>query len=588
MKREKIVAVLTLVILILVCSVFGGIAAVAADEKVVKFAGDLPGGDWGYPSPFGFYPRGPGYIRMSFGFDTLTWKDQNGTVIPWLADSWEMSDDGKTWTFHLHEGVKWHDGEPFTAKDVQFTFDYIKKHKTSFKWFQTLGYIDHVDIVDDHTVVIHLTEPFAPFLVDIAGNVPIIPEHIWKDVSDPVKFVGDKAVIGTGPFKLLKYNKEQGYYEWEANDEYFKGKPLVDKLISLSVNDPALALTTGDIDETSFWGRRAKAVSAFENKSDFGTRWGPSYWVLKVIFNCERYPTNLTAFRKAIAYGINRTELVELVVHGYGIPANTGLIHPDVTEWYNPDLPDYEHNVTKAIEILNALNFTDTDGDGIMEYPEGGDLEFNLITLDKFSREAELIKSQLAAVGIKINVKVMDMSTVDGILKEGNFFMVISGHGGIANPNILEKPDWPGSTCKNETYTALFKEQRETMDYKARKELVFKLQESIAENLPVYTLYHPKMCCVYRPEKLDTWFFTKGGVGIGIPIEMNKLVFIGEEEVKPAPSLAPAASASPGTTSAPTPIPTPTPEPEQPGFDVIFAITGLLAVAYLVLRRKNR
>ncbi|RJS84787.1 peptide ABC transporter substrate-binding protein, partial [Methanophagales archaeon] len=133
MKKEKIIAVLALTIL--VCSAFGGIAVVASAEKVVKFAGDVPGGDWGYPSPFGFYPRGPGYIRMSFGFDTLTWKDQDGAVIPWLADSWEKSDDGKAWTFHLHEGVKWHDGEPFTAKDVQFTFDYIKKHKTSFKWF---------------------------------------------------------------------------------------------------------------------------------------------------------------------------------------------------------------------------------------------------------------------------------------------------------------------------------------------------------------------------------------------------------------------------------------------------------------------
>lgn len=567
MKKENVVAVLAVVIL--VCSAFGGITVAAGEEKVVKFAGDIPGGDWGYPSPFGFVPRGPGYIRMSFGFDTLTWKDQNGAVIPWLADSWEMSDDGKAWTFHLHEGVKWHDGEPFTAKDVQFTLDYIKEHKTSFKWFQTLSYIDHVDIVDDHTAVIHLTEPFAPFLVDIAGNIPMIPEHIWKDISDPAKFVGDKAVIGTGPFKLLEYNKEQGYYKWEANEEYFKGKPLVDKLISLSVNDPALALTTGDIDETSFWGRRAEASSAFENNPDFGGPWGSNYWVLKVIFNCEEYPTNLTAFRKAIAFGINRTEIVEQVVHGYGIPANTGIIHPDVTEWYNPDLPDYEHNVTKANEILDSLNFIDTDSDGIREYPGGEDLEFELLTFDKFSREAELIKPQLAVVGIKIDVKVMDMSTVDAILKEGNFFMVISGHGAITNPNILENPDWPGGTCKNETYTALFKEQRGTMDFEARRALVFQLQESVAENLPVYTLYHPQMCCVYRPDKLDTWFFTKGGVGIGIPIEMNKLVFIGEEEV------------------GPTPAPTPTTAPEQPGFEMVFAIAGLLTVAYLISRRKK-
>ena len=586
MKVEIVVSVLVLAIL--ACSACNGITVAAAgEEKVVKFAGDVPGGDWGHPSPFGFYPRGPGYIRMSFGFDTLTWKDQDGAVIPWLADSWEMSDDGKAWTFQLHEGVKWHDGEPFTAEDVQFTFDYIKEQQTAFKWFQAMSYIDHVEVMDDHTAVIYLTEPFAPFLVDIAGNIPVIPKHIWQDVSDPGKFTGAEAVIGTGPFKLVEYNRAQGYYEWAANDDYFKGKPVIDRLLSISVNDPAAALTTGDIDETAFWGRRAKAVAAFENNPDFSQRWGPSYWVLQVIFNCEKYPTNLTAFRKAVAYGINRTEIVEQVVHGYGIPANTGIIHPDISEWYNPSLPDYEHNVTKANEILDSFGFTDSNNDGIREYPTGEDLEFELLTIEKFVREAELIKSQLAEVGIKISVKVMDMSTSDTILKEGNFHMVISGHGGIANPNIMQFPDWPGTSCQNETYTAVFKEQRETMNATARKELVYQLQELVAENLPVYTLYHPKMCCVYRPDKLDTWFFTRGGVGIGIPIEMNKLVFLGE--AAPTTATTPTATSTP-TTAAPTTTPASTPAqaPQQPGFGIVLAIVGFLAVAHLVLWRRKK
>jgi peptide/nickel transport system substrate-binding protein len=147
---------------------------------------------------------------------------------------------------------------------------------------------------------------------------------------------------------------------------------------------------------------------------DFGG-WGPSYRVLQVIFNGERYPTNLTAFRTAVAFGINRTELVVQVVHGYGIPASTGIIHPDIAEWYNPNLPDYEHSVTRANELLDSLRFT--DGDGIREYPAGEDLEFELLTIETFSREAELIKVQLAEVGLTIDVKVLDMSTSDAILK---------------------------------------------------------------------------------------------------------------------------------------------------------------------------
>jgi PGF-CTERM protein len=125
------------------------------------------------------------------------------------------------------------------------------------------------------------------------------------------------------------------------------------------------------------------------------------------------------------------------------------------------------------------------------------------------------------------------------------------------------------------------------MNATARKELVYQLQELVAENLPVYTLYHPKMCCVYRPDKLDTWFFTKGGVGIGIPIEMNKLVFLGE--AAPTTATTPTATSTP-TAVAPTTTPssTPTQAPQQPGFGIVLAIVGLLAVAHLVLWRRKK
>ena len=98
----------------------------------------FPGQDWGYPSPAAFYPREPGYIRMSFLFDTLTWKDEAG-IIPWLANGWEVSEDGTRWTFTLHPGVRWHDGQPLTAGDVAFTFEYMREHLDAFKWFALVG-----------------------------------------------------------------------------------------------------------------------------------------------------------------------------------------------------------------------------------------------------------------------------------------------------------------------------------------------------------------------------------------------------------------------------------------------------------------
>ena len=170
-----------------------GEVAPSASESVVL---TLPGEDWGYPSPFAFYSRGPGYIRMSFLFDTLTWKDENG-VIPWLADSWDTSEGGTAWTFTLHPGIAWHDGTPLTAEDVAFTFEYFKEHQASFTWSWSVDKVARTEVVDEYTVTLYLTEPIAGCHESLVGSLPIIPRHIWEGVDDPVKFLAEEAIVGS-------------------------------------------------------------------------------------------------------------------------------------------------------------------------------------------------------------------------------------------------------------------------------------------------------------------------------------------------------------------------------------------------------
>jgi len=531
MKKTVLILAMLLCSIVFSASVLAetdGIAATDSD-KTVKIAGGTPGGaDWWYPSPFTFYPRGPGYSRMSLLFDTLTWKDANG-VIPALADGWEVSDNGETWTFYLDRNARWHDGELFTADDVDFTFEYLEDHASEFKWFDAISYIDDVKVIDDYTVVIDLNAPMASFLVDIAGNIPILPEHIWEDVSDPLTFKTDDAVIGTGPLKLVEYDSTTSSYQYEANYDYYDGKLRVDEFISMDVSNTAAALQAHDVDEVSFWGSEISAVQEFEDDPDFEIITGPSFWVLQVIFNCEKYPNNISEFRQAIAHGIDRDEIVSQVLGGGGISANTGIMHPD-SIWYNPDCTVYEYNTDTANDILDSLGFTEKDSDGIRQYPAGadrtGNVEFELYTLSKFKDEAKLIHDDLAVIGIKIDVKTSDWGTIDSKLKDGNFDVVISGHGGIANPQIMRIPDWPATTYQSDDYDSIFAAQEVEMDLDERKELVNQLQEMFAEDLPVYALYHPYMWCVYDHEVLDTWFYTRDGIAIGIPLELNKLVFL--------------------------------------------------------------
>jgi peptide/nickel transport system substrate-binding protein len=136
-----------------------------------------------------------------------------------------------------------------------------------------------------------------------------------------------------------------------------------------------------------------------------------------------------------------------------------------------------------------------------------------------------LVKADLEAAGMQVEVVTGDRATVDGLLREGDFDLALNGHGGIANPNILRTPSWPSEVYQNPAYDELFRQQAQTVDEAARREQVYRLQEIIAEDLPVLTLYHPLMWCLYDPEVLDTWFYTQGGISIGIPIELNKIVF---------------------------------------------------------------
>ena len=534
-----------LILAILFCSMTFSATTLAEDEKLVI----IPGNN-ALPLPLGYQPvTSSDRFEITLLFDTLTWKDANG-VIPALANGWRVSDDGKTWTFYLNKDVRWHDGEPFTADDVKFTFDYMKDYPGySHTWFELIEHVDSVDVVDDYTVVIHLDKLVLSFLVDTAGSIPIIPEHIWKDISPPTP-PDDAGFIGTGPMKIVEF-RLYGDRIYEANNDYFNGKLIVDKFIPLRSAGTAMdvaKLCRGDVAAVSLRGSDIDAVNQFVGDPDFEIITGPSYWALKVHFNCEKYPTNITKFRHAVAYGIDREELVRQKLHGGGVVANTGIMHHD-SIWYNPDCEGYAHDVDEANAILDSLGFADTDGDGIREYPAGaeksGDLKFTLYVMHDCIRYAELIHYQLEEIGIKIRVEVtgaIDISwpvgagsadvavddplTVCMQLQEGDFNMLLFGHGELVNPRVMNWPDWPANTYQNEEYTSLFEESEATVDLEGRKELLHQLQEIIADDLPVYMLYNPYHWCVYNPDILDTWFYTKDGVSTGRPTELNKLAFI--------------------------------------------------------------
>ena len=138
----------------------------------------------GFPAPHTTSAKGAGYVPLQFIFDTLMWKDETG-IIPYLAKSYDVSDDSLVYTFHLNEGVKFNDGEAFTAEDVKFTFDYLAKFP--YSWVSTEK-VKEVRVIDDLTVEIELNEVYVPFITDIAATVPMMAKHVFENVEDPTTF----------------------------------------------------------------------------------------------------------------------------------------------------------------------------------------------------------------------------------------------------------------------------------------------------------------------------------------------------------------------------------------------------------------
>jgi peptide/nickel transport system substrate-binding protein len=517
---------LPLVILIGIMGTTGH--AAQARIKEVRIADSK--GDWGYPNPYRHYPRGPGYVRMSWVFDTLIWKDDKG-YIPALAKKWAYDPKALSFTFELREGVKWHDGKPFSAEDVVFTIDYFKKHPYGFVPIEA---VSGVEVKGKNSVVIKLEKPYAPFLAYVGGTIPILPRHIWQSVTDPKKYNDPRAFIGCGPYKFIDFNKAKGTYLYKAFEEYYQGVPKAERLIYIKAGNPLMTLPTGKVDLANIKPDIAKPLE----KKGMVILKNPRGWNKKLMINHKKLPFNNRRFRQALALAINQQEIIDKAHRGFGSPASFGLLSPD-HEFYNPNTPTYAPDPGKARQILESLDYK-KDMKGFYT-KDGQPLWMELLASNISAagesvadRDGELIKRQLEAVGIHIDLVNMEQATTDGRVKKWHFDLAISGHGGLLGDarilNMMINPRFMGSKSArfgaNKELLRLLKLQVAEMDVSKRKALVYKIQEIYADELPAISLYYPTSMAAYNPKKGIRWYYTKGGISLGIPIAQNKMSLV--------------------------------------------------------------
>ena len=375
-------------------------------------------------------------------------------VEPLLAESWERSEDGLTWTFHLRNDVKWHDGEPFTAHDVDFTFNRIiynhdipasSSPAFHFRFLneETGEWKEEpmtVTAVDDYTVQCVLPGPFAPFLRSM--GTAIYPKHILEQHVDDGSFAAtwdidtDPAdIIGTGPFTIESYlpgqrvvmQRNPGYW---LTDDAGNNLPYLDEIVHVIVPDLESELEkflAGESDVHGVLGEEYARLEPLQEEGNFTIhRRGPAFGTTFLGFNMnpgnnpdsgEPYlaPEKLkwfqnVQFRQAMAHVINKDAIIDDVQHGLGYP-QWASVSPAAGDFHNPDVSIYEYDLDKAAEILDGLGWTDTDGDGIREDGDGNDIKFSLITNTGNTvreRVGELIHQGLSDIGLNVDYQLVE------------------------------------------------------------------------------------------------------------------------------------------------------------------------------------
>ena len=490
------------------------------------------------PSEFSVFTRAStwSFVFLDPIYDPLVMLDANNLPVPWLAESWESSEDGMIWTIHLVKNATWHDGTPFTAADVDFTYMHCIEVKYP-RWSDLWTAINRTEVVDDYTIKLYLNIPY-PDLVTEVLTYPIVPKHIWEPIVkqsdfDPLTYKPPMEVlqVGNGPFKLVEYVPGQ-YAKYVANENFFKGRPYIDELLMPVITSPdamLLALQKGEIDVFT-WVVPVEAVPSLLENPNIGVHIYKSGTMYHWGFNNQKFPFNIKEFRHALAHCVDKREIVTTLLHGYGRPGRFGVYPPTEMwdHWLNPDpkcgVDAYEFNLSKAAEILDRLGFVDSDGDGWREGPNGEEIDFEIgpPTYDPVRvRAAEMIRDWLAEIpggGIKCHVVYQEWKTLwsritaplDSPHKIDSWLL---GSGlGIGSPDILRfrlhssaipNPNYYGFI--NATFDELAEAQARELNFEKRAEYVKRMQEILAEEVPFIVLYHRNFVSPYRTDKFAGW-----------------------------------------------------------------------------------
>ena len=502
------------------------------------------------------------------------------TPAPGLAESWEVSADGKTWTYTLREGLLWSDGTPLTSKDVVYTFQRIldgRYEQTNYGNY--VRNITSVEATDERTVVMTTKVP-SPIMERLA--VYILPEHVWSGIDGKAvkSFANEpeagETLVGSGPFLVVERRTGQ-FIRMVANDNYYGGRPKVDELVFRVYNNPdalGQALIKGEIDFAE--GLTADVFSTLEGQEGITTYAGSYSGFNELAFNMGAATADGKPIgdgnpqlqdqkvRLAISHAIDRQQMVDRILDGYGTPGST--IIPPLYTTLHVDPGTQTYDPALANQILDDAGYA-MGPDGVRVGPDGKPMIYRLFVRsdsDSSVKSGEYIKSYLAAIGLQADVKPVDENALYEIIGRGEFDMFEWGW--VVEPD----PDYQLSTftCAKRSYEdggevyadlsdsffcdpaydELYAAQAEETDQAARAEIVKQMQQILYDAVPYVVTYYYDHLEAYRSDRFTGF--------VGQPEGSGSLLFqygtYSYENVEPISEDggASSASASPGASES--------------------------------------
>jgi peptide/nickel transport system substrate-binding protein len=504
--------------------------------------------------------------RFLFG-TLITMEIPTQEVFPGLAESWELAEDKRTWTFRLREGLRWSDGEPLTADDVVFTWDVIydpEIDNVTADLFRIDGKNFEVTKLDEVTIRVVTPDIYAPFL-EYFGSVQIIPKHVLSKAVAEKRFSSAygintpvREIVGSGPFKLKQFKPgeftllERNPYYWVV-DSQGQRLPYLDNVIYMVVPDMnalSLRFLQGETDVHE--NLRPDEYDTF--KTAAAKR---KFQLLELGLGLERAflwfnqntnsnpetgkpyvnPTKLkwfreTKFRQAVAHAIDRDSIARSIYAGRAAP-NYGYVSKENAKWNNPDIRQYPYDLDKARALLAEIGIRDRNKDGLLEDAGGNIIEVVLNTnTGNTVREktAVLIADDLKKLGFKLTFQPVEFnSLVDKITTSYDYECILLGLGGggldpASSMNVIKSDGYthqwfPRQTEPSTEWEArldwLMNAQLKTLDFSERKKLFDEVQEILAEQVPMIYTVAPQVYAAVRadlgnvrPSVLSSWRVT--------------------------------------------------------------------------------